>query len=128
MLVRRGRRAAQVLDPPVAQRPEAAHRARSNRTRSTRWRVTATDWRTLKLYNKSHEISEHVLRETSTGEAPWYVVEGADERYRNLTVGKILLDALRGRWSQAARAPARVRPLAPAPSVIDNVKLIATST
>ncbi len=26
--------------------------------------------------------------------APWYVVEGADERYRNLTVGKILLDAM----------------------------------
>ena len=35
-----------------------------------------------------------MLRETSTGEAPWYVVEGADERYRNLTVGKILLDAM----------------------------------
>ena len=26
--------------------------------------------------------------------APWYVVEGADERYRSLTVGKILLDAM----------------------------------
>ena len=61
---------------------------------STRWRVTDDDRRALTRYSKSHELWEHMLRETSTAAAPWYVVEGADERYRNLTVGKILLDAL----------------------------------
>src|SRR5205814_4744412 len=59
--------------------------------------------------------------------APWYVVEGADERYRNLTVGKILLDAMqplvKARGTNK-KAPLK-HPVAPTPpSVLDNVKLI----
>ena len=90
----------------------------------TRWRITAEDKRALKLYSKSHDIWEHVLRESSTGMAPWYVVEGTDERYRNLTVGKILLDSLQATLSSPARHAPAVKAVAPAPSVIDNVKLI----
>ena len=90
----------------------------------TSWRVTREDWKRYRLYNKAHDLWEHVLRESSTGEAPWYVVEGGDERYRNLTVGKILLDAMR--QAVAGKKPALpkhgVTPTAP--SVIDNVKLI----
>ena len=37
---------------------------------------------------------ERVLRRTSRDYAPWYVVEGVDERYRALTVGRILLEGL----------------------------------
>jgi len=63
----------------------------------TRWRVIKLDWERFKMYDKFRKISEHALRETSTAEAPWIVVEGVDARYRNLTVGKILLEALRKR-------------------------------
>ena len=41
----------------------------------TRWRVTKTDWQRFKLYDKFRAISETALRETSTGYAPWNVVE-----------------------------------------------------
>jgi AMP-polyphosphate phosphotransferase len=89
----------------------------------TSWRVTRADWQAYRLYSKRHDLWEHLLRETSTGYAPWYVVEGADERYRYLTVGKILLQAL-----QAVLAGSRVAPahaITPTtPSVVDNVKLI----
>jgi polyphosphate:AMP phosphotransferase len=89
----------------------------------TRWRVTREDWNAYRIYSKSHELWEHLLRETSTGVAPWYVVEGADERYRNLTVGKILLASLQE--TLAARpAPPKHAVVPPAPSVLDNVKLI----
>ena len=78
----------------------------------TRWRVTDTDWERFKLYDKFLKVSEHALRETSTAEAPWLVVEGADYRYRSLTVGKILLEALRKRLGSTARpTPANVAPL-----------------
>lgn len=78
----------------------------------TRWRVTDTDWERFKLYDKFRKVSEYALRETSTGEAPWIVVDGSDARYRGLTVGKILLDAIRKRLDNPARsAPARVAPL-----------------
>src|ERR1700693_732698 len=93
----------------------------------TRWRVTRADWEAYRLYNKSHALWEHLLRETSTGEAAWDVVEGADERYRNLTVGKILLAAMRPvakAKPAAGKAPLK-HPVAPTPpSVLDNVKLI----
>lgn len=62
-----------------------------------RWRVTSTDWKRFKLYDKFRKVSESALRQTSTGYAPWNVVEGADANYRYLTVGRILLDALRER-------------------------------
>ncbi|MBI3937647.1 MAG: polyphosphate:AMP phosphotransferase, partial [Betaproteobacteria bacterium] len=76
----------------------------------TRWRVTKLDWRRFKFYDKFHRISEHVLRETSTGHAPWIVIEGTDARYRYLTAGRLLLDALTARL--AGRKPAPSRPAA----------------
>jgi len=90
----------------------------------TSWRVTRDDWARYRIYAKSHDLWEHVLRETSTGEAPWYVVEGTDERYRTLTVGRILLAAMQ--CALAARGPVKPRhALTPTTAaVIDNVKLI----
>jgi AMP-polyphosphate phosphotransferase len=89
----------------------------------TSWQVTKEDWRAFRLYSRSHPLWEWLLRETSTGVAPWYVVEGADERYRNLTVGKILLNAITNAIAAKATSPRRaVTP--PPPSVIDNIKLI----
>src|SRR3990172_2096818 len=41
----------------------------------TRWRVTKTDWKRFQLYDEFRAVSESVLRETSTGEAPWIIVE-----------------------------------------------------
>ena len=80
----------------------------------TRWRVTALDWQRFKLYDKFRKVSEHALRSTSTAQAPWIVIEGADARYRSLTAGKILLEALRNRLDHpvnaatAAAAPLQV--------------------
>ncbi len=90
----------------------------------TRWRVTATDWQRYKLYDKFRKVSEHTLRETSTAEAPWIVVEGADFRYRNLTVGKILLEAMRKRLHNPA-APAQPN-VAPLHAPIDRLDVFDT--
>ena len=90
----------------------------------TRWRVTRRDWEAWRLYSKSHDLWELVLRESSSGEAPWCVVEGTDDHYRYLTVGRILLDAMRATIATkgSPAPPPVVTP--PAPSVIDNVRLI----
>src|ERR1043166_27939 len=71
--------------------------------RSTRWRVTEMDWRRFKIYHRFRAVSERYLRRTSSAQAPWIVVEGADARYRSLTVGKTLLAALRERLDYRAR-------------------------
>src|SRR5215472_2655498 len=90
----------------------------------TSWRVTRADWKAYRLYARSHKLWEHLLRETSTGTAPWYVVEGADDRYRSLTVGKILLEAMRTTLAAKTKAAVTHAATPTAPSVVDNVKLI----
>ena len=89
----------------------------------TRWRVTDEDWRRFKVYDKFRRISEGALRDTSTAWAPWIVVEGMDHRYRSLTVGKILLEALRKRLGSAVAKERRVAAPAPVPE-LDNRKLL----
>ena len=91
--------------------------------KKTAWRVTDTDWEHLELYDRFQEVAQLLLRETSTADAPWMVVEGADERYRNLTIGTSILQAMRRRLERdvktatEVRAPARIQP-------IDGVSLI----
>ena len=44
----------------------------------TRWRISDTDWERFKIYDRFRKVSELALRRTSTGHAPWTVVEGSD--------------------------------------------------
>jgi polyphosphate:AMP phosphotransferase len=90
----------------------------------TRWRVTRSDRAAARLYGRSHRLWEHVLRETSSGDAPWYVVEGTDDRYRNLTVGTILLGAMQRTLAVKRHRAPRHAVTPTAPSVVDNVKLL----
>ncbi len=70
----------------------------------TSWRVTDMDWKHFKLYDKFRKISERALRETSRGQAPWTVVEGTDRHYRELTIGRAILAAIRARLKSAGPA------------------------
>ncbi len=88
----------------------------------TRWRVSDVDWERFKLYKKFRKVSEHTLRSTSTAEAPWIVVEGTDARYRNLTTGKILLEAMQTRFAQGDIPPVCVT-AAPLHTALDHLNL-----
>src|SRR5262249_53301461 len=70
--------------------------------KKTRWRVTDQERKHFELYDRFRKIAERALRATCTAEAPWIVVEGTDERYRSLTVGKAILSALRRRLDEPA--------------------------
>jgi len=41
-----------------------------------------------------------VTRITSTGHAPWFVIGSADKRYRNITIARTILQAIRKRLEQ----------------------------
>ena len=90
------------------------------------WRVTDHEWELYKMYDRFRAVSEHVLRHTSSAHAPWIVVEGADARYRYVTVGRILLDAMRKRLAQEERGwHSRVN-AAPLPPATDTRDLLNT--
>ncbi len=59
------------------------------------WRVTRTDWKHWKQYDRFVPVAEHLIMRTSTGSAPWEIVEGFDSGFRNLEVGATLLRRIR---------------------------------
>ncbi len=91
----------------------------------TRWRVTKRDWEHYKLYSKFLTVHESVIRHTSTAEAPWIIVEGAEARYRSLTVGKVILEAIRKRLGEENNKKKATETQAPSllPS-IDNMHIL----
>jgi polyphosphate:AMP phosphotransferase len=90
----------------------------------TRWRVTERDWRFYKQYDRYRDVAARALRQTSTGNAPWMIVDGSDPRFRALFVGRTLLAALEKRLG-AARLKHVPRQLAPPlPPLIDQRDLL----
>ncbi len=63
----------------------------------TSWRVSKDDWKQHRRYDSVVRVASRILRETSTGEAPWTLVEGTDERYRHATVARHLAERIRTR-------------------------------
>ena len=81
----------------------------------TGWRVTKDEWKHYKQYDRFRDVSEDALRETSTGVAPWHVIEGYDADYRALTAGKLVLAALRHRLDGEVPPLPAPAPLPPPP-------------
>jgi len=67
------------------------------RATSTRLLVSKRNWRHHEHYDQFIAITERVLRETSTGHAPWTVIESGDDRYRNFTAGVTVLEQIQRR-------------------------------
>ncbi len=90
---------------------------------NTRWRVTKRDWEHFGLYDKFRKTSAEALRLTSSAQAPWYIIEGSDERYRSLMLGKIVLEALRLRLS-SEHGPSHSIPSLPRLPQVDNLHIL----
>ena len=66
-----------------------------------RWKVTEKDWKNWRLYERFIEVAELTMQKTSTGGAPWHIIEGEDDNYRNLAVAAIVRDTLKRKLDQA---------------------------
>lgn len=89
------------------------------------------DRKRLKRYPEFVRAAEQMIRRTDTGYAPWHLIESADGRYRDLTAGRLLLEAIQARLSkETARVVPAARPRRntaparrPATTVLDRVDL-----
>jgi polyphosphate:AMP phosphotransferase len=71
----------------------------------TAWQVTKKDWANWKRYDEFVPVAEHLIMRTSTGRAPWEIVECSDPGFRNLEIGAALLRGIhRGLAEQDRRA------------------------
>ena len=59
------------------------------------WRVTEKDWENWRRYDGFVETAEELIGRTSTGHAPWTIIEGADPNFRTLEVAEVTLAVMR---------------------------------
>ncbi len=111
--------------------PKKALKRRLKKKKNKGWRRDEEGWQVYEAYDEALPIVERLIRKTSTGSAPWHVVETTDEPYRNLAVARMILDRLTarlatGKAAKPQRAERRARRATVAEfgvSVLDTVDL-----
>ncbi len=91
---------------------------------TTRWRVQPEHWVQHEAYDSYRGVAEHIMRRTSTAHAPWIVVDGSDERFRAVSVGRILLKTMRARLELESKGYRPRSASAPLPPVTDQKNLL----
>ena len=89
------------------------------------WRISPLDWQQSKTYDKFVRHGELILRRSSRDFAPWYVIEGYDERYRSLTAGRLLLEGLNAALDAADSPPSQPH-TAPVELNVDRLSLLGS--
>ncbi|MDD3518904.1 MAG: polyphosphate:AMP phosphotransferase [Chromatiales bacterium] len=98
----------------------------------SRWHAAPQLSRKPKHYKQFLAVSERVIRETDSGHAPWFMIEATDRRYRDLTVGRTVLEAIRARLQHveqhggnglSSHAPSLPQTPTAQVTVLDHVKL-----
>jgi AMP-polyphosphate phosphotransferase len=69
------------------------------------WRYDAQDWEIAAHLDDAIPTIERVLRDTSITGSPWTIIEGTDDRYRDLSVARTVLAALEARLTSAGPTP-----------------------
>ncbi|MFO7809717.1 polyphosphate:AMP phosphotransferase [Guyparkeria sp.] len=74
---------------------EQARRVKERRRDpQSHWHMAPETAKEANHYDKFINIATRVVRETDTGEAPWFLIEATDPHFRDLTAGKTLLRAI----------------------------------
>ncbi|MBE9609860.1 polyphosphate:AMP phosphotransferase [Chitinilyticum piscinae] len=91
--------------------------------KKTAWRVTESDKQFLKDYGNQIEYYRDLLMRTNLADAPWRVVEAADGNYRNLSVGRQILETMQHQLARTSVKQRRVD-APPLVSSIDGIRLL----
>lgn len=106
----------------ISKKHQKKHFKKLEKNPTTSWRVTKQDWQNAKRYDQFRVVCERVIRETSTGEAPWFVIESTDDRYRDTAVAKRLVEQIRQRLDR----PRVDRSPKPEPAIEDPLTILDT--
>jgi polyphosphate:AMP phosphotransferase len=109
----------------VSKREQRRKLERLEKNPATRFRVTKRDWALHQLYARGLRVCEEAVRETSTEQVPWKVIDGTDDRSRALAAARELAERMEQRLE--SKAP-RLEPVAEPPrenptTVLDRIDL-----
>lgn len=66
-------------------------------TPEKRWKITDEDWRNREKWAQYEEAADDMIQRTSTGFAPWTIIEGNDKKFARLKAISCLIDAIHAR-------------------------------
>ena len=66
----------------------------------SQWKMLPQKGKQKEHYAHFEYVAERMIRHTDRGSSPWYLIEAGDRRYRDLTMGKTLLHAIKQRLSE----------------------------
>jgi polyphosphate:AMP phosphotransferase len=78
---------------------------RARQDPKTYWQFEAFDWELFDAFEKVSKETERLLEQTDGPATPWHVVDGRDDRTRNLAVAETLLAALQRRMDGPPSLP-----------------------
>jgi len=81
----------------MAEREQKRRLKELTRDDRSKWKMHPERKRFSAHYAKFEQVAERVIRHTDRGISPWYLIEATDKRYRDMTVGRTLLNAIRAR-------------------------------
>ncbi|MBI3548613.1 MAG: polyphosphate:AMP phosphotransferase [Elusimicrobia bacterium] len=111
----------------ISKKEQAKRLKALEKDEDTSWRVTKLDWKYHKKYARFRKVSEHALIKTSTGEAPWRVIDSQDHRYRDVTAARVILEALTSGLDEAKKASGDRKPDRPKPAAKNVIRALDMS-
>ena len=63
-------------------------------TPEKQWKITDEDWRNREKWDEYEKAVDEMIVRTSTGHAPWHVIEANDKYYARIKVLEIVVAAL----------------------------------
>ncbi len=104
--------------------PEKEHKKRLKRRAKRKLQLEDADWEVTRRYEDVTRLGEKLIQRTSTSRAPWLVIEGTDDRHRDLTAARAVRDAIRGRLEDGGETQATSTvSVASAPDALSQVDL-----
>jgi polyphosphate:AMP phosphotransferase len=91
------------IHTPQAEMRERLRRAKKNPREN--WQVEPLDWELHEIFGKVFNEVEHLVSETDTPRTPWHVVDGRDDRTRDLAVMTQILQGLQDRLAAPPPVP-----------------------
>ncbi len=80
------------------------------------WKITKTDWKHHKEYDKFYEAAEDMFAKTDAPHAPWTAVESHDKRVSTLKIMRAVVAAIQNAVKRKEKAAAKAQAAAPAPT------------
>jgi polyphosphate:AMP phosphotransferase len=96
---------------------------RAKKDKQDSWQVEETDWEVYDIYDRAMPHVETLLAATHTDSCPWHVVDTSNDRFRNLTFARTLLNAVQQRLTSPPPAPAVEPAVADFPDALGGVDL-----